>query len=99
MKKKALKVYFFFINSWTDGVKSSRKTLLPVLANRRARAKGVYAIDLDSDWIGLGARMVKTLYEEVGKAPSPAAPSPGGVLATQMPSTCFSPSASMPTAR
>src|SRR5581483_1982366 len=31
-------------------------------------------------------------------APSPAVPSPGIVLATQMPSTCFSPSPSMPVA-
>lgn len=60
MKKKALKIYFFFINSWTDGVKSTRKTILPLLANQRSR-KGIYAIDLDSDWLGLGARIVKTL--------------------------------------
>ena len=32
-------------------------------------------------------------------APSPAAADSGAVLATQMPSTCFSPSASIPTAR
>ena len=60
MKKRALRVYFFFVNSWTDSVKSSRKTFLPLLANRRSR-KGIYAIDLDSDWLGLGARIVKTL--------------------------------------
>jgi len=60
MKKKALQVYFFFINSWTDGVKSSRKTFLPLLARKRSR-EGIYAIDLDSDWLGLGARIVKTL--------------------------------------
>ena len=33
------------------------------------------------------------------RAPSPAVAVSGGVLASQMPSTCFSPSASMPTAR
>jgi hypothetical protein len=38
----------------------SRKKVLPILASRRSK-NGVYAIDLDSDWLGLGARIVKTL--------------------------------------
>ena len=60
LKKKALRVYFFFINSWTHVVMASRKKALPILVSRRSK-NGVYAIDLDSDWLGLGARIVKTL--------------------------------------
>jgi hypothetical protein len=60
LKRPALRVYFFFLNSWKDGVARSRKTIIPRLVRQRS-AKGVYAIDLDSDWLGLGARIVKTL--------------------------------------
>lgn len=54
-------------------IDSSRKTIIPVLVRYRSR-KGVYAIDLDSDWLGLGARIVKTLEillycEEKGLTP------------------------------
>jgi hypothetical protein len=38
----------------------SRKKVLPLLVARRSRS-GIYAINLDSDWLGLGARIVKTL--------------------------------------
>jgi hypothetical protein len=60
LKRAGLRVYFFFLNSWTDGVDRWRKTMIPRLVRRRS-ANGVYAIDLDSDWLGLGARIVKTL--------------------------------------
>jgi hypothetical protein len=39
------------------------------------------------------------ITEAQNRAPSPAAVSPAGVLASQMPRMCFSPSQSMPTAR
>jgi hypothetical protein len=60
LKRPALRVYFFVLNSWTDGVARWRKAMVPRLVRRRS-AGGVYAIDLDSDWLGLGARIVKTL--------------------------------------
>lgn len=60
LKKAGLKVYFFFYNSGKDLIAYSRKKRLPGIARRRSK-KGVYAIELDSDWIGLGARIVKTL--------------------------------------
>lgn len=74
LKKKALGVYFFFTNTWTDMVLSSRKKSLPLLVKRRSK-NGIYAIDLDSDWLGLGARIVKTLEillycEEHGLTPA-----------------------------
>ncbi len=73
LKKTALKLYFSVTNGWTAMIDSSRKTILPVLVRYRSR-KGVYAIDLDSDWLGLGARIVKTLEillycEEKGLTP------------------------------
>jgi hypothetical protein len=60
LKKPVLRAYFFIINNWTGLVEASRKKYLTVLARQRSR-DGVYAIDLDSDWLGLGARIVKTL--------------------------------------
>jgi len=60
LKKQGLRAYFFFTNGWTDLVEASRKKVIPVLVRQRTR-DGVYAIDLDSDWLGLGARIVKTL--------------------------------------
>jgi hypothetical protein len=73
LKRQGLKVYFFFLNTWTGLVDRSRKAIIPRLVRRRS-ANGVYAIDLDSDWLGLGARIVKTLEillycEEKGLTP------------------------------
>jgi hypothetical protein len=60
LKKIGIRVYFFFTNGWTDSIAFSRKKIIPLLVRYRSR-KGIYAIDLDSDWLGLGARIVKTL--------------------------------------
>jgi hypothetical protein len=60
LKRYALKIYFSVTNGWTDMIISYRKKMIPVLVGRRS-AGGIYAIDLDSDWLGLGARIVKTL--------------------------------------
>jgi hypothetical protein len=73
LKKVGIRVYFFFVNGWTDAVAFSRKRFIPLLVVSRSR-KRIYAIDLDSDWLGLGARIVKTLQillycEEKGLTP------------------------------
>jgi hypothetical protein len=73
LKKAGIRVYFFFVNTWTDAVAFSRKRFIPLLVASRSR-KGIYAIDLDTDWLGLGARIVKTLQillycEEKGLTP------------------------------
>lgn len=60
LKKTALKVYFAVNRTWGSIYWSGLKTVNPILVRRRSR-KGVYAIDLDSDWLGLGARIIKTL--------------------------------------
>src|ERR1700761_7251132 len=60
LKEQGLRVYFSVTNGWKDLIDSSRKKLIPLRVNRRSR-NGIYAIDLDSDWLGLGARIVKTL--------------------------------------
>jgi hypothetical protein len=73
LKKRGLRAYFFFTNGWTDSIAFSRKKIIPLLVASRSR-KGIYAIDLDTDWLGLGARIVKTLQillycEEKGLTP------------------------------
>jgi len=60
LKKQALLLYFFVTNSWTGSVNKYRKIVLPLLVRQRSK-DGVYAIDLDSEWLGLGARIIKTL--------------------------------------
>jgi hypothetical protein len=60
LKKIGIRMYFFFTNGWTDFIAFSRRKIIPLLVRYRSR-KGIYAIDLDSDWLGLGARIVKTL--------------------------------------
>jgi hypothetical protein len=60
LKRIGIRVYFYFTNGWTDFIAFSRRKIIPLLVRYRSR-KGVYAIDLDSDWLGLGARIVKTL--------------------------------------
>ncbi|HWK05469.1 MAG TPA: hypothetical protein VNS58_17640 [Puia sp.] len=60
VKKKALGVYFFFFNGQKDLVAFYRKKVIPLTVRRRS-ANGIYAIVLDSDWLGLGARIVKTI--------------------------------------
>jgi hypothetical protein len=60
LKKIGIRLYFFFTNGWTDSIAFSRRKMIPLLVRYRSR-KGIYAIDLDSDWLGLGARVVKTL--------------------------------------
>ena len=60
LKKQGLKAYFFITNNWTSLVEAARKKFITILVRQRSR-HGVYAIDLDSDWLGLGARIVKTL--------------------------------------
>lgn len=60
LKPLALKVYFFQLHLFNDIVRKYREFLIPILINKRSK-KGIYAINIDSDWIGLGARIVKTL--------------------------------------
>jgi hypothetical protein len=60
LKKAALGVYFFLYNSRSEIIGAWRKRTIPGLIRSRS-ANGIYAVDLDSDWLGLGARMVKTL--------------------------------------
>src|SRR5882762_10507434 len=60
LKRSAIRLYFFFTNGWAEIVGSCRKKVIPMLVHFRS-SKGVYAIDLDSDWLGLGARIVKTM--------------------------------------
>ena len=60
LKRYGLKIYFSITNGWKDMVIAYRKKRIPVLVRRRAGG-GIYAIDIDSDWLGLGARIIKTL--------------------------------------
>lgn len=49
------------INSiYRDCIKHFRSIYIPLLVKYRSR-KGVLAIDIDSDWLGLGARIVETI--------------------------------------
>src|SRR5664279_458087 len=60
LKKGVLKVYFFFVNNKEKLTTSYRKKSIPAQIRRRSK-DNIYAIDLDSDWLGLGARIVKTI--------------------------------------
>lgn len=60
LKTLALKLYFFQLHIRHDIEKKYREILIPILINKRSK-NGIYAINIDSNWIGLGARIVKTL--------------------------------------
>lgn len=73
MKKKialfletlGLKTYFVRLdlavqNTVNKAISRVRHTMIPVLVKLRSK-NGYFAVDIDSDWIGLGARIVKTL--------------------------------------
>ncbi len=49
------------VNRWKrEAVRKIRYFYIPIIVKRRAKS-GVLAIDLDSDWLGLGARIVATI--------------------------------------
>ncbi len=60
LKKPALRLYFYTTNIWKSKVANFRHKWIPILIKKRSR-KDVFAINLNSDWLGLGARIVKTL--------------------------------------
>ena len=60
LKAYALKVYFFQLYICNEIIRKYRAFIVPILIKKRAR-NGLYAINLNSDWLGLGARIVKTL--------------------------------------
>jgi hypothetical protein len=73
LKKRALRIYFFIYNNLGYFFNACRKRVVQLKIYYRSR-KGTYAIDLDTDWLGLGARIVKTLQillycEEKGLTP------------------------------
>lgn len=60
LKAPFLKGYFFVLHACAAAKRKYRFLLIPFLIKQRSR-HGIYAINLDSDWIGLGARIVKIL--------------------------------------
>jgi hypothetical protein len=60
LKKKVLQCYFFINQRWHQHIKLLRIKIVPLFVSSRSK-NGVYAIYLNSDWLGLGARIVKTL--------------------------------------
>lgn len=60
LKKQVTKVDLKFNNYYNNVIKYVRFFYIPKLVKYRSR-KGVLAVDLDSDWIGLGARIIKTI--------------------------------------
>ena len=60
LKKPILKVYFLIFNTRNLIKKTIRHVFNPIKVSRQLR-KGYLNIYLDSDWLGFGARLVKTL--------------------------------------
>ncbi len=60
LKKPLLIIYFFLINSMDSINKSYRHFINPIRVQSQLK-KGYLNIYLDSDWLGFGARFVKTL--------------------------------------
>ena len=60
IKKQGIKADLYIRNRLYSLEASTRLKVVPFLIKKRSK-KGVYAVNLNSDWLGLGARIVKTL--------------------------------------
>lgn len=60
LKKWLLLIYFFFFNTGVSLKKKFRHIINPLRVSNQLR-KGYLNIYLDSDWLGFGARFIKTL--------------------------------------
>jgi hypothetical protein len=60
LKKIGTRIHLWLLNQSRDLERNARFIVIPYLAKKRA-GSGCFAIDLDSDWLGLGARIIKTL--------------------------------------
>lgn len=60
IKKQGIKVDLYLRSMFRNWEAGLRRKVIPYLVKRRSK-HGVYAVNLNSDWLGLGARIVKTL--------------------------------------
>src|SRR5277367_2960717 len=60
LKKLGIKIDLKINTYYRDFVNYLRSVYIPVLVRKRTHT-GILAIDLDSDWLGLGARIVATI--------------------------------------